>query len=88
MKVQARIESKLRAEFSPDMLEVIDESEQHRGHGGWREGGETHFKVQMRARAFNGMSRVARQRAVNTCLAEELSGPVHALSMELEPSEA
>ena len=83
--MRARIEAKLRAEFTPEMLEVIDESEQHHGHAGWREGGETHFRVRMVASKFKGESRIARQRAVNRCLADELSSSVHALAMELSP---
>lgn len=85
MNMKSRIESKLRTTFQPAELEVIDESEQHRGHGGWREGGETHFRVRMVAESFDGQSRVARQRAVNACLAEELATTVHALAMELSP---
>ncbi|MEM9063654.1 MAG: BolA family protein [Pseudomonadota bacterium] len=88
MNMKAQIESKLAEAFSPVMLEVIDESEQHRGHGGWREGGETHFRVRMVAASFAGQSRVARQRAVNACLAEELATTVHALAMELAPPDA
>ena len=45
------LRAKLAAAFEPDHLEVIDESEQHRGHAGWREGGGTHFRVVMRAAA-------------------------------------
>ena len=88
MSVKETIEQKLTQAFRPAHLEVIDESEQHRGHSGWREGGETHFRVRMRSDAFAGQNRVARQRAVNTCLAEELAGPVHALAMELDTAEA
>ena len=84
MSVKDTIDNKLRSAFSPDLLEVIDESEQHRGHGGWREGGETHFRVRMIAKSLEGLNRVARQRAVNQCLAQELSGSVHALAMELD----
>ncbi|MEM6906021.1 MAG: BolA family protein, partial [Pseudomonadota bacterium] len=58
--------------------------EDHRGHGGWREGGETHFRVRMTSPAFTGQSRVARQRAVNKVLAEEMATTVHALAMELK----
>ena len=83
MNMQTRIREKLEQAFSPEELEVVDESEQHRGHAGWREGGETHFRVRMIAQAFNGESRVARQRAVNRCLAQELATSVHALAMEL-----
>ena len=75
--------AKLQAAFSPVELEVVDESDQHRGHGGWREGGETHFRVRIVAAAFDGMSRVERQRAVNRALADDLAGGVHALVLEV-----
>ena len=89
MTMQERLQDKLTKAFAPDQLEVIDESEQHRGHGGWREGGETHFRVRMVSSEFAGQGRVARQRAVNKCLAEELATTVHALAMELRaPGEA
>lgn len=83
MSVTSEIERKLRADFEPVILEVIDESEQHRGHGGWREGGESHFRIRMSSAAFADMNRVARSRAVHKTLAEELAGPVHALALEL-----
>jgi BolA family transcriptional regulator, general stress-responsive regulator len=83
MSMKTRIESKLREAFTPESLEVVDESEQHRGHAGWREGGETHFRVHMVASAMAGKSRIERQRAVNRCLAAELATSVHALAMEL-----
>jgi BolA family transcriptional regulator, general stress-responsive regulator len=77
------IRAKLAAAFAPGHLEVIDESEHHRGHGGWREGGNTHFKVVMRASALKGLSRVERSRAVHNALADELAGGVHALALDL-----
>lgn len=84
MTMALQIETKLRAAFEPHSLDVIDESEEHRGHGGWREGGETHFRVRMTSAAMSGLSRVERQRAVNRCLTEELATTVHALAMELK----
>jgi BolA protein len=83
-EVAQRIEAKLRAAFAPERLEVVDASERHRGHGGWREGGETHFDVAVVSAAFAGLSRLERQRRVNAVLAEELAGPVHALSIRAE----
>lgn len=83
MSMEQRIRDKLTQDFQPETLEVIDESEQHRGHGGWREGGETHFRVRMVSARFTGETRVARQRAVNRALSEELATRVHALAMEL-----
>lgn len=84
MNVAEIITAKLREAFQPTQFELIDESERHRGHSGWREGGETHFRLRMTAMQFAGQSRLARQRAVNRVLAEELAGPVHALVMELK----
>ena len=77
------IRAKLAAAFAPEHLEVIDESEQHRGHGGWREGGGTHIKVVMRAAALKDLSRVERSRAVHAALADDLASGVHALALEL-----
>lgn len=82
--VTATLTEKLRSAFAPQDFELIDDSEKHRGHGGWREGGESHFRLRMVSAAFDGLNRVQRQRAVNKVLAEELAGPVHALSMELK----
>lgn len=87
-KTRDSIETKLRTAFAPLRLEVNDDSDQHKGHSGAREGGESHFSVLIVSEAFRGQSRVARQRAVNAALREELSGPVHALSMQtLTPEE-
>lgn len=89
MSVAERIESKLNAALRPQRLEIVDDSQKHRGHAGWRPGGETHFSLLVVADAFEGLSRVARQRRVHEVLAEELAGPVHALSLRtLTPAEA
>jgi len=77
----AAIAAKLRAAFAPASLDVIDESAQHAGHAGAREGGESHFRVKIVSDRFLGMDRVARHRAVNDALAAELAGPVHALTI-------
>jgi BolA protein len=87
-EVGARISRKLHDGLAPQSLEVRDESAKHAGHMGARPEGETHFEVRMTAAAFEGMPRLARQRTVNALLAEELAGPVHALSLKLlAPSE-
>lgn len=83
MTVTQALTEKLKAAFQPVDFELIDDSEKHRGHGGWREGGESHFRLRMISASFAGQNRVQRQRAVNKVLAEELAGPVHALSMDL-----
>ena len=83
------IQDKLTAAFQPTRLEIVDDSSRHAGHAGAREGGESHFNVTIEAQAFAGAARVARQRMVYQALAEELAGPVHALSVKaLAPGEA
>jgi BolA family transcriptional regulator, general stress-responsive regulator len=76
-----RITTKLQQALAPQRLNVIDESHQHQGHGGWREGGETHFRVDIVSQAFAGKSRLERHRLVNAALAQELTDGVHALAI-------
>ncbi|WP_296765198.1 BolA family transcriptional regulator [Sediminimonas sp.] len=78
------IHAVLERAFSPQHIEVIYESEAHRGHAGYREGGGSHFRVRMRARAFAGQSRLARHRAVHAALGPKLIGQIHALALELD----
>lgn len=70
------------AELEPTRLEVVDESEQHRGHGGWREGGETHFRIRMASPRLQGLSRVEQHRLVNRTLGD-IVPRIHALALEL-----
>ena len=97
MSIQAAMEAKLEAEFSPERMAVINESHLHAGHHHSESGhhgtfdgtGETHFRVRIVSQAFAGKSRVERHRAVNALLAEELRGGVHALAIEpAAPGEA
>lgn len=81
--IAERMRAKLEEGLAPDELVIEDQSERHRGHGGWREGGETHFHVRVRSAAFDGLNRVARQRIVHRLLAAELEERVHALSLDL-----
>ena len=73
---------KLEAAFAPSRLDIIDDSDKHHGHSGHREGGESHFTVIIESAAFAGVNRVERQRRINRVLAEDLAGPVHALSIK------
>ena len=75
------MKARLEAAFAPTRLDIIDDSDTHRGHAGHREGGESHFTVIIESAAFAGLGRVERQRCVNKVLAEDLAGPVHALSL-------
>ena len=77
-EMQARL-----AALEPTRLEVIDESEQHRGHGGWREGGQTHFRIRMASPRFQGLGRVEQHRLVNRTLGD-IVPRIHALALELD----
>jgi BolA protein len=80
--VAAEITRRLTEALNPTHLQVIDDSEKHRGHGGYNpNGGESHFTVEIESSAFVGLSRVARQRAVNHALADLLQERVHALAI-------
>ena len=83
MLVIEEIETRLRDVFNPSTLEVVDESEQHRGHAGYQEGGQSHFRVEITADTFDAMGRVARHRAIHNALGEELIGRIHALALHV-----
>ena len=78
------ITNKLREAFTPESLEVQDESHLHEGHAGHRDGGETHFRLYIVSDAFKGKSRIERHRMINATLANELAGSVHALAIHAQ----
>jgi BolA protein len=82
MALEDWISATLRERLNPISLSVMDESHQHVGHGGWREGGETHFRIDIVSAAFEGKSRVERHRMVNDLLAEAFARGLHALAIK------
>ena len=70
------------AGLSPVDLQVLDESEDHRGHAGYRDGGQSHFRIRMTSAAFDGLSRIERHRLVHRTLGD-IVPRIHALAMEL-----
>jgi len=84
MSVTQEIADRLEAAFAPTELNVVDDSESHRGHAGFQEGGESHFNVKIRSAKFKGLSRIARHRAVHDALGVELIGRIHALALDLD----
>ncbi|WP_316230248.1 BolA family protein [Bradyrhizobium sp. SZCCHNR1051] len=89
MRTRDAIIEKLREAFSPESLDVQDESHLHEGHMGHQPSGETHFRVYIVSQAFVGKSRVDRHRLINAALAAELAGSVHALALHAKaPGEA
>lgn len=84
MRVEEEIRRKLSEAFQPRSLDVVDESEQHRGHAGYQEGGQSHFRVVIAAEKFSDMSRLERHRAIHTALGPGLIGRIHALALQIE----
>ena len=72
---------RLNSALTPSAIELIDDSEQHRGHGGYNPAGESHFTLRIESAAFAGKNRVERQRLVYAALGELMDERVHALSI-------
>ena len=79
--VATEMRRRLAESLSPDRIELVDESERHRGHGGFNPAGESHFSLMIESVAFAGKSRLERQRMVHRALGDLLDSRVHALSV-------
>jgi BolA protein len=79
--VAAEMLRRLNAELKPTSIELTDDSEQHRGHGGYNPAGESHFSLVIESPAFAGKSRVERQRMIYAALGDLMRERVHALSI-------
>jgi BolA family transcriptional regulator, general stress-responsive regulator len=89
MSVAHEIERRLRQSLAPLRLDLHDDSSRHAGHAGARPEGESHFRLLIVARAFEGISRVERQRMIYRALGDLMSSDVHALAIKaLTPAEA
>ena len=82
MSLKDWITRTLDERLQPTSLSVIDESDQHIGHAGWREGGETHFRLDIVSEAVAGKSRVERHRLVNEVLKGAFDRGLHALAIQ------
>ena len=83
--VADEIRTRLTLAFAPRTLEIEDESERHRGHAGYQDGGQSHFRVAISADAFAPMSRIERHRAVHAALGKDLIGRIHSLALQISP---
>lgn len=86
MTYRERMTAKLTAAFAPTVLEVVDDSDHHKGHAGAGALDETHFTIRIVSSAFAGTTRLARHRMINEVVKEELAERVHALSIEADPA--
>lgn len=83
MSNEKNIKTKLESEYRPIHMDLINESHLHRGHAHGHLGEDSHFKLLLVSTVFTGKSRVQRQQLIHKTLAEELAGPLHALTMKL-----
>ena len=84
INISTSIEQKLKKEFSPIKLIIQDVSETHRGHTGFKEGGESHFIIKIKSNYFKDMSKLQIHRLINEVLKEEWTNGVHSISIQSE----
>ncbi len=84
MSVTQEIREKLLIAFGDGNFEIVDDSEAHRGHSGYQEGGESHFNLTVFSSKFTGLSRIQRHRAVHDALGKNLIARIHALALKLD----
>ena len=82
--IEQSIKTKIEQAFSPDVLNLVNESGLHQGHAGDNGTGQTHFKLEIEAESFKGKSRVEAQRMVYAVLKDEFSNGLHALSLKIK----
>lgn len=86
LDIGSEIRKRLAA-LEPVALELVDESESHRGHAGYREGGNTHWRLAIVSPRFSGKPTVARHRMVYQALGELMQNPIHALAIHARAPE-
>jgi BolA protein len=86
VKLDESIRQRL-ATLEPVSLDLVDESSQHAGHSGWREGGGTHWRLAIVSPRFAGPSAVARHRMVYQAIGELMQNPIHALAITAQTPE-
>ncbi|MEL6690070.1 MAG: BolA family protein [Pseudomonadota bacterium] len=82
MGIAAEMEARLRDALAPTEMQLIDESESHRGHAGYQEGGESHWRLVISSAALTG-SPVAKHRAIYAALGKDIMARIHALAIEI-----
>ena len=83
MSIADEMYARLEAAFAPDFLEIRDESERHKGHAGYQDGGESHWSITLKSPRLADLSRLERHRAVHVALGDDIIGRIHALALNL-----
>lgn len=82
MSVVDEMNTLLTEAFAPTKLDIINDSASHSGHSGDDGSGESHFTIVIESAAFDGVSRLQRQRMINSALGDIPGQRVHALAIK------
>ena len=83
MDLKVIIQNKLKDAFDPYEISVYDDSHEHIGHIGYKPGGQTHFRIEMKTSKFQGLTRLEMQRKVHSVLKQEIITEIHAIALNL-----
>ena len=83
MGIRDKMIKKLTEALAPEIIELVDESEKHRGHANYVEGKSTHFRLMISSSQLAHLSRVAQHRAILSALGDAFEGDIHALQIEV-----
>lgn len=84
MNTYLKIKDKLESNLNINKLEIIDESHLHKGHVGYSDEGESHFRIKISSDNFKGLSRVNQHKIIYNILADEMKNKIHALAIEIK----
>ncbi len=83
MSIEQEMKSRLEAAFSPEELNIRNDSHRHAGHAGDDGSGESHFHITIKVDDLVGKSRVAQHRAIYAALGKDLTGRIHAIGITI-----
>ncbi len=78
-----RINSIITQDLTPTHLEIIDQSEAHKGHKGSHNNGESHYQINIASVLFENKSKLDCHRLINGLLKQEFESGLHALSIKI-----
>lgn len=81
------IRHRITQHLNPEQVEIMDDSDLHRGHAG-AAGGGGHYRVRVVSSRFANRSLLERHRMVYQAVGDMMPGQIHALSIQaLTPDE-
>jgi BolA protein len=81
--IENLIHEKLTTVLKPEVLKITNDSEKHHNHPGALPGKDTHFRIKIASRKFEGLSHLEKHRLVYDVLSDEMKGTIHSLSVTI-----